>query len=415
MRVSGYLAVGLLGLQSASAESKPWNVSATVRGFYDDNYATAPSNPALGQARKQSSYGVEFSPGAGLVLKRDLTDIKLDYLYTLRYYENRPVSADHSHQFDGRVDHKFGAERYRASLKESFVVAQESALIDPALAATPLRSNGNNLRNEVGVKFQAELTGPLALEVGYQNSFFDYDETGPGSRSALLDRVEHLGSLNLRWQMQRTTIGILGYQFGVRDQTSKDFLDATLTTLPNVRDSRSHYAFLGVDHYFTDRFSVHPRVGMQYTEYPNVPAGASDSTVSPYADLSVLYGYAENSHVQFGVRHTRTQTDVALNVANLAAGSTLDAATTAIYAECRHEITAKLSAGALVQYQLSDFNQGAFSSQKDQYFIGGLNVSYAINEFLSAEAGYNYDRLTSDLANRSFTRNRVFLGIRAKY
>jgi hypothetical protein len=29
--------------------------------------------------------------------------------------------------------------------------------------------------------------------------------------------------------------------------------------------------------------------------------------------------------------------------------------------------------------------------------------------------GYNYDRLDSDLAFRSFTRNRVYFGVRATY
>ncbi len=416
LKVSGYVAIGVLGVETANAQSKPWNVSATVRGFYDDNYATAPSNPAPGQAGKQSSYGVELSPGAGFAMKRDQTDLALDYLYTMRYFENRPNSADHAHQFDLRLDQKFGAERYAATVRDSFVIAQEATLIDPAIAATPLRSNGNNIRNFVSAKFQADLSGPLGAEFEYQNSFFDYDETGPGSRSALLDRMEHLAIANLRYQVQRTTIALLGYQFGVREQTSTDPLAGIPgSPLPNIRDSYSHYGYVGVDHYFTDRFSVHPRVGVQYTEYPNAPAGVSGNTVNPYADVSAMYGYGENSNIQVGVRHTRTQTDVAFNVLVPGAGTTLDAETTAIYANWRHEITAKLASTALIQYQRSSFHQGAAGSLTDQYVIGGLNISYAINEFLSAEAGYNYDRLHSEIANRSFTRNRIYLGVRAKY
>ena len=45
----------------------------------------------------------------------------------------------------------------------------------------------------------------------------------------------------------------------------------------------------------------------------------------------------------------------------------------------------------------------------------GVNLSYEINKFLSAEAGYNFDRLDSDLDQRSFTRNRVYVGIRGSY
>ncbi len=414
LKITGCLAVGMLGVQTASAQSKPWTLSASVRGFYDDNYATAPSSPGVGQAGKQGSFGLEVSPGASYSIKRDQTDISLDYLYTMRYYENRVNTADHNHQFDARLDHKFGAERYRATLKDSFVIAQEASLLDPALSATPLRSNGDNLRNQFTVSLQCELTRQLGLEVSYSNSYYDYAETGAASRSALLDRIEHLGLVNLRWELQRTTIGLLGYQFGVTDQTSDDFLDPALTFLPNIRDNHSHYVYVGVDHYFTDRFSVHPRVGVQYTEYPNAPAGARDNSVGPYADLSVAYTYRENSSVQIGARHSRAQTDVAVTGA-AATGSTLDTETTAIYGSLKHEITSKIMGGALLQFQTSQFNQGAASNLRDNYFTAGLNVSYAINEYLSAETGYNYDRLNSELANRSFTRNRVFVGIRAKY
>ena len=44
-----------------------------------------------------------------------------------------------------------------------------------------------------------------------------------------------------------------------------------------------------------------------------------------------------------------------------------------------------------------------------------MNLTYEINRFLAAEAGYNYDRLDSDLSFRSFTRNRVYVGLRASY
>jgi len=412
LKTTGFVAVGLLGLQAAHGQSKPWSVSASVRGFYDDNYATAPSTPPPGTAGKQNSFGVEFSPGASLTVKRGQTDLLLEYLYTVKYYEDRANSADHSHQFDARLDQKFGAERYRASVRDSFVVAQESALIDPALAATPLRSNGDNLRNTAELSLQADLTGPLALELGYVNNFYDYQETGPASRSALLDRMEHLARANARWEIQRNSIALLGYQFGVMDQTSKDFVDAAATIPANVRDNHSHYVYLGIDHYFTDRLSVHPRAGVQYTEFPNALPPARDNTFGPYADVSASYTYAENSSLQLGARHSRTQTDVAVVGPG---GATLDAETTAVYASIKHGITAKLKAGALVQFQSSEFNQGAAGNQRDNYFIAGLNLGYDINEFLTAEAGYNLDRLSSDLASRSFTRNRVYIGIRAKY
>ena len=44
---AGFIALGVSGLQAAYAPdltpmeaSKPWSVSAALRGFYDDNYTT---------------------------------------------------------------------------------------------------------------------------------------------------------------------------------------------------------------------------------------------------------------------------------------------------------------------------------------------------------------------------------------
>ena len=51
----GLVALGASALQTASAQalvgpdaSKPWSVSATIRGFYDDNPGTV-ANDALGR------------------------------------------------------------------------------------------------------------------------------------------------------------------------------------------------------------------------------------------------------------------------------------------------------------------------------------------------------------------------------
>ena len=38
--------------------TKPWSVSATLRGFYDDNYSTSPRD------LRRNSFGIEVSPSA---------------------------------------------------------------------------------------------------------------------------------------------------------------------------------------------------------------------------------------------------------------------------------------------------------------------------------------------------------------
>jgi len=78
---------------------------------------------------------------------------------------------------------------------------------------------------------------------------------------------------------------------------------------------------------------------------------------------------------------------------------------------------ANLYGSLLGTYQHSSYNGGgaAFDGQADDFFLAGVNFEYRFNPHLSAHAGYNYDRLDSDLVGRDFTRNRVYIGLTAAY
>ena len=101
---------------------------------------------------------------------------------------------------------------------------------------------------------------------------------------------------------------------------------------------------------------------------------------------------------------------------------TLDQEASVIYLNIDHQFSPKLTANLLAQYQFSSYHGGGADNLGEQYFLLGLYVNYRLNPFLSLEGGYNYDYLVSDykdkvtnVDNRGFDRNRVFLGIRATY
>src|SRR5215469_11411708 len=85
--------------------TKPWTVSGTLRGFYDDNISTSPNG------FKQGSAGFEFSPQASLIMPLEQTELGLRYTYGLYYYQNREDQGanpiDQTHQVDLWVDHAF--------------------------------------------------------------------------------------------------------------------------------------------------------------------------------------------------------------------------------------------------------------------------------------------------------------------
>ena len=232
---------------------------------------------------------------------------------------------------------------------------------------------------------------------------------GTGSRSALLDRLEHLFHIDGRYQLQEHLIGLVGYQFGIMDYTSQENIDTTgRFFIPgNIRDSQSHYFYAGADYALSSQLNGSARAGVQITSYDTL--GGSET--SPYFDMNGTYTYALNSYAQLGVRHTRNATDVGVTTT----GITRDQESTLVYASVNHRVSREVTASLLGQYQYGQFSGGDFDG-KIEHFLGlGVNLEYRLNPNWAVDGGYNFDRLDSDIPGRSFTRNRVFLGASATF
>src|SRR5205823_442322 len=201
----GLLAVGVSGVQAASAgvltaePAKPWSISATLRGFYDDNITTTPDDSA-----RVKSLGFEVSPSFSLNWNLEQTTLSFGYIYSFRYYEKRPPlintttliplhqeKYDQTHSFNALLNHTF-SPRFALNVQDSFVIGQEPDFLRAGNTfSTYQRVPGDNIRNYGQIKFNAQLTRVFGLEVGYENSFFHYDDTGGDafspSRAGLLD------------------------------------------------------------------------------------------------------------------------------------------------------------------------------------------------------------------------------------
>ena len=89
----GVAAFGVVGLQAADA-GKVWEVTGSLRGFYDDNYTTSP------EAAAEESWGIEVSPGINLTIGEG-TDLEFSagYAFGMRYYEDRESdNEDYGHE-----------------------------------------------------------------------------------------------------------------------------------------------------------------------------------------------------------------------------------------------------------------------------------------------------------------------------
>jgi Putative beta-barrel porin 2 len=435
---AGLLALGALGTQSTQAQmvagaEKPWSVSATLRGFYDDNYDTQPASSGL----KKGSFGFELRPSAQLNLVTGQTTLNLSYIYSEKYFGARPNGhSDQSHDIEIFLNHNFN-ERYSVDFTDSFVIAQEPEIVDPSLAGVQ-RANGNNFRNTASINFHAQVTKLLGFVLGYSNSYYDYDQNAGNTdapafatRSALLDRVENNVRLDSRWVLTDTSTGILGYTFGAVNYLSKESIAdnpapgaagypfAGLNYVdPTTRNNYSHSIYVGLDHTFRSDLSFSGRAGVQILDYYNNPGGNPSGSVDPFADLSLNYTYMDSGVLVVGFRNAHNQTDLGASVTPGGPVVTLDEESSTVYANITQKLTPispKLLGTLTAQYQHSTFNGGASNNGADDFYLVGLNLSYQFTRYLSSEIGYNYDLLQSDVANRTYTRNRVYIGVTASY
>lgn len=436
----GMVAAGTASLHAAFApdssdNSKMWSLSATLRGFYDDNYLTQP--------HKQSSFGVEVNPQFSLNLPLQQTEIGVRYSYGLYYYQKREDNhqnpIDQTHQFDLWLDHAFNP-RWETRVTDTVVVTQDPWL-SAVGTATPQRVNGNNIDNTASVSLRTAWTHTFSTELTYQNTFYSYENSGatvvpqlyslPGggvavdpngidaSYAGLLDRVEQNFGLQLQWMLSRETTALVGYKFGQVNFTGDERIahdpfangGAGMYYYSDSRDNRSQYGYVGLQHQFLENLQGQANVGVQYTEYYNDPSATS--SLGPYATASLVYTYAPASYMQVGVTESRNATDT-IQV-DSQGHITQDQESTVIYGSITHPLTPKLTGSLVGHYQHSIYHNGGYNSQSADFYNLGLNLSYNFTRHFSSDIGYNFDWYTSPEAGQDYTRNRLYFGVTATY
>jgi len=427
----GLVALGTSGLKADTASSltseasKPWSVSATLRGFYDDNINSV--NPAIVRAASAAygypyhngTFGFEVSPAIMVAWPWEQTTLSLGYVYTFKDYQFRPIgnadTVDMTHSFNIGLDHTFN-ELYQCHVSDSFVIGQEPDFLRAGNTySTYQRIPGDNIRNYGNATLDGKLTPLLGFQFGYANGFYDYAADSPiPSEAGFLNRMENLIHLDSRWQLTPETVGIIGYQYSEIDYTGGQQIigPAFPGITSETRNSRGEYVYVGIDETFSPSLTGSFRVGGRYTDYYHDPNSATE--VSPYVQLSLRWNYGLESYVQVGFVHDRSATDLVgtgLGTGNL----TLDAETSAAYATINHRLAPNLYGSLTGEFQDSAYNGGQYGSDTEDFYTFGATLEYRISKNCSTQLGYNYDRLDSQINGRTFDRNRVYLGVTASY
>jgi len=413
---AGILAIGVLGLSTADAqEQKIWNLKAKLRGFYDSNWSTLHKS----QPGKDDCFGIEVNPVGSFQQETGPTVWGVEYDYRLRFFEGRSSNRyDNQHKVSLQLENQFH-DNWTFTASDNFAIAQEPGVFEGVITApnrVTSRAQASYYRNILDLGVKGLVSETIGLSLGYKNRIDDNQQDnsetgGPGSRSALLDAVSHTVDTRGFWNFTEVTELSLGYQVMLIRYSSEDLIAPGV--LPSNRDGNHHRPYIGVQHKFTDVLQALVNVGVEFASYPSaLPAGPSDS-VNPWINSKLMYEFGADSRLQFGVRHQRNATDVAVLAGNV--NPTQNVETTTVFGSVDSRLVGPLSAGLVFQVQNSTFDGGAADGQKDLLYTGGLTFKYDIMEGMVAETGYALDRLDSDLTTRSFVRHRGFVGLSYSY
>ena len=393
----GVAAIGVAGVQAADA-GKVWEVTASLRGFYDDNYTTSPDQLA------EESWGIEVSPGINFTLGEG-TDMEFSagYAFGMRYYEDRESdNEDYGHELGISLDKKF-SDTSVLLLSNGLVVAQEPEILN---GGTPLRIEGDNLRNTFAARYRRILSGSTGVASGYGNSIFDYEEE---YHSSLLDRSYNEVSLDVFYGMAETEY-YAGYRYSSTDFEGDVLQVPGLVFNPAARSNHAHAGYVGARHQLDKNILANVRAGVQnidYYDFDLMPGLIPEDESSPYVDARMEWEYAEGSTLVAGASIARGATDQ----------QAADQEISSVYAQLLHKISGRVHGTLTGRFQDAEISGGGekLDGKEESLLLLGASLTYAIADNIWAEVSYNYDELDSDVPHRSFERNYLSVGIGTTY
>ena len=393
---------------SAMDASRIWSVSGTLRGFYDSNYTTS--------QQPQYSWGFEVSPTISIIVPLQQTELGLRYTYGLYWYQARERQGanpiDQTHSLNLWIDHAF-SERWEAKVQDSFNIAQ-----DPSLALTgqfPYRAEGNNINNIGTISLHTEWSALFSSDLSYQNNYTHYENNNLG---AFLNQLDNSGFLNLNYQYLPDLSFLVGYQIALNQYTA-NMVTANVPAGTYVSDNSDNYQnslYVGGKYNANRNLDASVQLGVTYVDYYNLPSFSTqtDTQWAPYAQLALTYTYLPGCYAQVGFTESVGTSDTP-NPSSVNNSITLSQETSVLYGTINHQITPYLTASIIGRWQYGIYHGGASDGEGQPWYSLALNLSYKINMYLSAEAGYNYDYVANTTALPGYRRNVTYLGITATY
>ncbi len=372
----------------------------TVFEVYDDNIYLGNGTNQLNE-QEESDWLTEIRPG--LTFDYGIPgrgNIQFGYSGVLMYY------ADDD-QNDWQNHSGFLNVRYKAPSGVMFQLAERyTDAEDPfgspdqfALGRPKTQRWNNDLKTALGYEFSRRFRVIGRYNYYKQNYELEVDSTQDYD-------IQEFGA-GLQMLVMPKTWAFLRYFYGEQDY----FTHPVGSGLTDQNDADRDWSEVMAGLTWDTGAKLSGEVGFGYSWYDfendrDLFGNQYDANDTWVARTNVQYNMRETTKLNFGIiRAVRTT----------GATSTESFEDTLFRAGIVQGLTHKIFAKADVSYSLNDYNLPLADPREDDNYNANISLEYLVQEWIKAGLGYGWMKKESNYDANDFTRNRVWVFLRAKY
>ncbi len=360
----------------------PVKISVSVNGGYDDNPnggSSGSSGSAFVGAGLNLSYDfgtlrtrASLQSGTGFTYFPDLT--------SNRYDPNLFLNLSVTHQVN-----------LRATLTAAVSVSYRS---EPDFSNTLSldRRMGNYFSTSDSLSLSYQWLPRISTATSYSLGTVLYDDTSVADTH---NRVDQSFSQSIRFLYLPVTTLVVDYG-----------LSASLYNGGLDRNSLNQTLLVGFDHTVSPKLQGFLRGGIEFRTTDNSVLQNNDG-LNPHFEGGLTYSLTGKTTLSWNASYGTQESYVPLSSASLTFSTGLVAS---------HVFTPRISANLACYYRHNnnggvEIFPGIDTSFNEDSLDLSLGLSYSINRFLSATAGYSHTEVQSDLPDRSYSRNSYSGGL----
>jgi len=384
---------GLYNVPNDTVESIPLKWSVGITATYDDN-----TTPGLAATDGDETFSINPYVGLSFVSVTPQTtwDVyaRLGIIYYLDeiqaagtddVYGQARIGVNMSHNFNERL--RFTTNNFLSYELEP----------DYSYGFATNRQTGEYLYwqtdNSIGYRWSER----FATISGFQLSGLDYDSSVPNA-----DRFTWTIYNQVRYQLSPQTVLTGSYRYS---ETEGNGI---------ATDSTNQYLLVGLEHRFTPNTIAIVNVGAQFREVDGI---SGDDSTNPYLEANIRTQVNTQFTVRTFVRYGAEDYDTVFAPNQFDNRLTLRVGVSGTY-----EISPSLSLFGGVDVVNSSFESGrnlatgvSIADAEETLVNAYIGASLKLTEILTGTLTYNFTDSDSDLANRSYDRNRVTVGLSAEF